>query len=125
MKTLLFVFFVAAASAQTDWPTYNGDYSGRRYSALAEINQSNIDSLSLAWVYRANPGREPQAGGGNNAPVIKGTPIELNGVLYVTIPDHAWAVDARTGRELWHYAWKSKGGWHIGNRGAAALRDTL
>ena len=111
--------------AQTDWPTYNGDYSGRRYSTLDKINQSNINSLSLAWVYRANPGRQPQAGGGNNTPVIKGTPIEINGVLYVTIPDHAWAVDARTGREIWHYAWKSKGGWHIGNRGAAVWRDTL
>src|SRR5436190_20393009 len=36
------------------WPTYNGDYSGRRYSTLAKINQSNINSLGLAWVYRAN-----------------------------------------------------------------------
>ncbi len=36
------------------WPTYNGDYTGRRYSTLAKINQSNINSLSLAWVYRAN-----------------------------------------------------------------------
>jgi alcohol dehydrogenase (cytochrome c) len=107
------------------WPTYNGDYSGRRYSTLTRINQSNINSLALAWVYRANPGREPQGGGGNNTPVIKGTPIEVNGVLYLTIPDHAWAMDARTGREIWHYAWPSKGGWHIGNRGAAAWRDTL
>src|SRR5579884_3670472 len=71
------------------WPTYNGEYSRRRFSTLDKINQSNINSLSLAWVYRANPGREPQGGGGNNAPVIKGTPIEINGVLYVTIPDHA------------------------------------
>ena len=36
------------------WPTYNGDYSGRRYSTLSKINQSNINSLGLAWVYRAN-----------------------------------------------------------------------
>ncbi|MEP6962487.1 MAG: PQQ-binding-like beta-propeller repeat protein, partial [Acidobacteriota bacterium] len=108
-----------------NWPTYNGDYSGRRYSSLAKINQSNINSLSLAWVYRPNPGRAPQGGGGNAAPVIKGTPLEVNGVLYVTIPDHVWAVDARTGRDIWHYEWMSKGGWHLGNRGAAVLRDTL
>ncbi len=38
-------------------------------------------------------------------------------MIYTTAPDHVWALDARTGRELWHYAWKSKGGWHIGNRG--------
>ncbi len=36
------------------WPTYNGDYSGRRYSPLSKINQGNINSLSLAFVYRAN-----------------------------------------------------------------------
>ena len=36
------------------WPMYNGDYSGRRFSTLTKINQSNINSLSLAWVYRAN-----------------------------------------------------------------------
>ena len=42
----------------------------------------------------------------------------MSGVLYFTAPDHVWAVDARNGREMWHYAWKSKGGWHIGNRGA-------
>jgi alcohol dehydrogenase (cytochrome c) len=106
------------------WPTYNGDYSGRRFSRLKKINQSNVGALTLAWVRRTVvAGR--QAGGGNNAAVIKGTPIVINGVLYYTVPDHAWAIDARSGREIWHYEWPSKGGWHIGNRGAAAWRDTL
>ena len=84
--------------APTDsWPTYNGDYSGRRFSPLKKINQSNVDALTLAWVRRTVvAGR--QAGGGNNAAVIKGTPIVINGVMYYTIPDHAWAIDARTGR---------------------------
>ena len=36
------------------WPTYNGDYSGRRYSTLDQINASNVKNLTLAWVYRAN-----------------------------------------------------------------------
>ncbi len=40
----------------TSWPTYNGDYSGRRFSPLAKINPSNIQSLSLAWVFRMNTG---------------------------------------------------------------------
>jgi alcohol dehydrogenase (cytochrome c) len=118
MKTLIAFTLFASATFGQGWPTYNGDYSGRRYSALAKINASNINSLSLAWVYRANPGTGPTGGGGNGAPVIKGTPLEIDGVIYTTAPDHVWAVDARTGRELWHYAWKSKGGWHIGNRGA-------
>src|SRR5690348_5536465 len=96
------------------WPMYNGDYSGRRFSELNKINDSNVSSLSLAWVYRAN------VGGGGFAGAIKSTPLLLDGVLYFTLPDHAWAVDARTGREVWHFPWQSKGGIHIGSRGAAA-----
>src|SRR5215472_3095429 len=38
------------------WPTYSGDYSGRHYSALNQINQSNIRSLGLAWVSRITAG---------------------------------------------------------------------
>ena len=82
-----------------DWPTYSGDYSGRRFSTLSKINESNVSSMSLAWVYRVN------AGGGPFGAAIKATPILVDGVLYFTIPDHVWAIDARTGREIWHYAW--------------------
>jgi Glucose dehydrogenase len=31
------------------WPTYNGDYTGKRYSALSQINQGNVKQLTLAW----------------------------------------------------------------------------
>ena len=99
------------------WPTYNGDYSGRRFSTLDKINSSNIDALTLAWVFRLNAG----PGAGN----IKGTPLQINGVIYLTAPDNVWAVDARTGRELWHHTWQSTGGIHIGNRGAAVLGEWL
>src|SRR5262245_18941803 len=87
--------------ATDSWATYNGDYSGRRYSPLAKINANNIDSLSLAWVFRAVPG-------GNLNATIKSTPLVVNGVMYFTIPDHVWALDARTGRQIWHYTWKSE-----------------
>ncbi len=43
--------------------------------------------------------------------------LQVNGILYVTVPDNTWAVDARNGEVLWHYYWKTKGGTHIGNRG--------
>src|SRR5882757_7717726 len=100
--------------APTDtWPTFHGDYSGRRHSPLSQINSTNVKSLSLAWVYRANQGS------------IKATPLEVNGVLYFTVSDHVWAVDARTGRELWHYTWKSAGGIHIGNRGVGIYGNWL
>jgi alcohol dehydrogenase (cytochrome c) len=100
------------------WPTYNGDYSGRRFSPLTKITDSNVQALSLGWTFRVPSG----LGGG--VP-IKGTPLQIDGVIYVTVPDHVWAVDARTGRELWHYAWESKGGIHIGNRGVAIAGDAL
>ncbi len=92
------------------WPTFNGDYSGRRFSPLTQINRDNVKSLALAWTARANAG-------GSGEIDIKATPLVVNGILYYTAPDHAWAIDARTGRQLWHYKWESKGGIHIGNRG--------
>jgi len=101
------------------WPMYNGDYSGRRFSTLNRINDSNISSLSLAWVYRVN------VSGGGFGGSIKATPLLVDGVLYFTLPDHAWAIDARTGREAWHFAWESEGGIHIGSRGAAAYGNWL
>ena len=101
--------------ATDSWPTYNGDYSGRRYSSLSRINDSNITSLSLSWIYRLS------SGGGQ----IKSTPLMVNGVLYFTVPDQVWAVDARTGREIWHFAWPSKGGLHIGNRGVGIYESWL
>jgi len=109
------------------WPTYNGDYSGRRFSALAQINQSNVKNLTLAWTRRLTNGTSapgvPLIVGGvgditwNGATQVKGSILQVDGVLYVTTPDNTWAIDGRTGRELWHYVWKTRGGTHIGNRG--------
>ena len=56
---------------------------------------------------------------------IKGAVLSVNGVLYVTSPDNVWALDAHDGHELWHYFWKTKGGTHIGNRGAAMWGNYL
>jgi alcohol dehydrogenase (cytochrome c) len=101
------------------WPTYNGDYSGRRFSPLTKITPENVPSLSLAWVYRIS------AATGTLGGVIKSTPLIVDGVAYFSIPDHVFAIDARTGREIWHSAWNSKGGWHLGNRGVAMYHDTV
>ncbi|MGH9664736.1 MAG: acido-empty-quinoprotein group A, partial [Bryobacteraceae bacterium] len=103
------------------WPTYNGDYSGRRYSPLAKINASTIHSLAVAWLYRTNVGQQRGVGTAQ----IKSTPLEVNGVLYFTVPDHIWAVDARTGAELWTYRWEDQGGHLIGNRGLGMYGDWL
>ncbi|HEX9368992.1 MAG TPA: hypothetical protein VF921_20350, partial [Vicinamibacterales bacterium] len=97
-----------------DWPTYNGDYSGRRFSALKQITASNVQGLTLAWMYRI-PDVQQQRGVGE--PAIKSTPLMVSGVLYFTIPDHVYAVDARTGEQIWQYTWEDKGGHLIGQRG--------
>jgi acido-empty-quinoprotein group A len=105
------------------WPTYNGDYSGRRFSPLSQIDASNVHGLSLAWMFRVSVPGGAQRGVGE--PDIKSTPLMVNGVLYFTIPDHVFAVDARTGLELWHYDWQDKGGHLIGNRGVGMLGGWL
>ncbi len=131
------------------WPTYSGDYTGRRYSALKEIDRSNVKSLTLGWTSRvtAGPGNTGgpfggRGGFGGGAPVIiggegsgefgadatanvKGSILMVDAVLYVTAPDNVWAMDARDGRVLWQYYWKTKGGTHIGNRGAAMWKNNL
>ena len=94
------------------WPTYNGDYSGRRYSPLSQINQSNVNQLTLAWMAPMH------------SAAIKSTPLLVNGVLYSTTPDNVWARDARTGRVVWHYHRESHGD-HIGHRGVGMYKDWL
>ena len=115
------------------WPTYHGDYSGRRYSTLTQINQSNVKNLALAWVARANTALEGAIIGGEGpapaagfAPpaVIKSTPLMVNGVLYFTAPNNAWGVDARTGVAIWHYFWKARAGARS-NRGMAMWGNWL
>ena len=98
--------------ATDTWPTYNGDYSGKRYSTLDQINAGNINSLTLAWAF------QPHAG------TIKSTPLEVNGILYFSVPDNVWAVDARFGRRIWHYERKSEGD-KIGHRGLAMYKNWL
>jgi alcohol dehydrogenase (cytochrome c) len=112
------------------WPTYSGDYSGRRHSPLDEINQGNVKNLTLAWAARltagpADRGPHPlQTGGPGDGELfaqlpanIRGSILVVDGILYVSSVDNAWAMDARDGRVLWHYWWKTVGGTHIGNRG--------
>lgn len=103
------------------WPTYNGDYSGRRFSPLSQINNVNLQDLALKWMYRTNTGAMRGIGGVQ----IKSTPLEVNGVLYFTVPDNVWAVDARTGEELWHYGWVDHGGHLVGNRGVGMYGNWL
>jgi len=82
-----------AQPISNNWTSYNGDYSGRRFSALAEINVQNVKQLRAAWVFHAR-----------NSNHLEVTPVVINGLMIVSAANHAFALDARTGRLVWHYS---------------------
>jgi len=75
-----------------EWPSYNGDYTGRRYSSLREIHTGNVGKLRAAWVFHPK-----------NTQALEATPVVVRGVMYVTSANDTFALDARTGRTIWHY----------------------
>jgi alcohol dehydrogenase (cytochrome c) len=96
------------------WPTYHGDYSGRRHSELTQITPDNVHTLTLAWAFQTNQAQQ-----------IKASPILVDGIIYLTMPDNLWAIDARSGREIWRYRYPANEGFHIGHRGAAVHGDSV
>jgi len=101
------------------WISYNGDYSGRRYSKLSEINTDNVSRLRAAWVFHAR-----------NTSRLEVTPVVVNGLMFVTASNDAFALDARTGRMVWHHPWSISEGLiddassHI-NRGVAVWHNRV
>jgi quinoprotein glucose dehydrogenase len=98
----------AAHSAAADWPTYNRDLAGTRYSPLTQINTGNVATLVQQWSYRLRP--EP----GRSVPAIdkpassfeifqQVTPIVVNGVMYLPSGNRVVALDPETGKEIWRY----------------------
>src|SRR5664279_1823213 len=100
--------------ATDTWPTYHGDYSGKRHSSLTQITPQNVGSLTLEWAFQTN----------QNA-VIKASPLQVDGILYFTVPDNVWAVDARSGHMIWRYTYPPNKGHHIGHRGVAMYKGWL
>ena len=74
------------------WPGYHGDYSGRRHSGLTQITPQNVKNLTLAWAFQTD-----------QTSYIKSSPLLVDGILYFTVPENIWAVDARSGHQVWHY----------------------
>ena len=74
-----------------EWPTYYGNLSGNRYSPLEQINAANASRLQLRWIYPIQ--YQP----------LETTPLVSGGMMYVTGPNQVYALDARTGREIWRY----------------------
>src|SRR5262249_68992 len=82
------------ADKGTEWLSYGHTYSEQRYSTLKQIDATNVGRIGLAWSFEVGDG------GGNQ----EATPLFANGVLYgITNWSITFAVDARTGKEIWRY----------------------
>jgi alcohol dehydrogenase (cytochrome c) len=99
-----------AVTSQADWPSYNGQTSGSRYSSLAQINRDNAATLTPKWIFSL----------ANTSP-LQVTPVVAGGVMYVTSANECYALDAGTGREIWHYRRPRTKGL-IGNAAGGANR---
>ncbi|MGH9694528.1 MAG: PQQ-binding-like beta-propeller repeat protein, partial [Bryobacteraceae bacterium] len=76
-----------------NWLSYNGDYTGRRYSGLKQLNPANVAQLRAQWVFHSP-----------NSNHLEGTPVVVDGLMLMTSANDAFALDARTGRLVWHYS---------------------
>lgn len=131
--------------AADDWLTYNGSYSGNHYSPLAQIDRGNVGTLQRTWISDTDPavgqpsrfGRGAAGRGTTSVPpgrtgvgpgwaaagVIASGLIVRDGVIFFTTGPNAYAVDGKSGRQIWHYAARSSGG--LSNRGLGIRGDML
>ncbi len=108
-----------SAKEPQNWMTYSGDYAGRRFSTLDQINISNVRTMVAKWVYQTGATGK-----------LETTPLVVDGIMYATgQDDRAFALDARTGRPIWMYQREVPGDirpccGHV-NRGLAILGDKV
>src|ERR1700747_997645 len=76
-----------------NWPSYNGDYSGRRYSSLSQINSANVGQLRAQCAFHVRASSD-----------LEVTPVAVDGILFISAANDVYAVDARAGRTIWHYS---------------------
>jgi alcohol dehydrogenase (cytochrome c) len=79
--------------AGANWLSYNGDYTGRRFSSLDQINTENVQNLRAQWVFHVP-----------NSDNLEVTPFVVDGLMIVTSANDAYALDGQTGRSIWHYS---------------------
>jgi len=101
------------------WLTYGGDYNGHRHSPLTQITPDNAGQLSAQWTFQTGTLGSFQT-----------TPIVVDGVIYATgFNNNAWAIDARSGRQIWRYRRDLPEDMHLCcgavNRGFGVLGDRL
>jgi len=118
-----------------DWLTYNGSLSGNRYSALRQINRETVSNLGVKWTFSIPLWTQflpdtPYYRENMRYFGLETVPVVADGIMYVTGPNSAYALDARTGMQIWHYARPRTPGLvsdpSLGtNRGVAILRDKV
>ena len=103
-------------TSETPWPTYNGDPGGNRYTTLTQIDKTTVSRLAPKWIMTI-----PDAG------QLQGTPVVADGIMYVTAPNEAFALDAGSGRRIWHLKRPRTKGIAGGgaNRGAAVAGERV
>jgi alcohol dehydrogenase (cytochrome c) len=79
-------------TSEMDWPTYNGDPRGNRYTTSTQINKGNITRLAAKWMFPI-PGQSRS----------QVTPVVAGGIMYVANTNECFALDAGSGRQIWHY----------------------
>ena len=79
-------------TSQADWPSYNGETAGSRYSPLTQINKGNAAKMAPKWIFSLP-----------NTSRLQVTPVVVGGVMYVTSANECYALDAGSGREVRHY----------------------
>ena len=108
-----------SVTSQSDWLGYNGRADGNRYTTLDQIRKSNVARLAPKWIFTLPDTSQ-----------LEVTPVVVDGVMYVTAANECYALDAGTGRQIWHYRRRRTRGL-IGNaagglnRGVAVDGDRL
>ena len=96
-----------------NWLTYIGDYSAQRHSPLMQINRTTVSRLTPTWVRTFKTQGD-----------LETVPLVDRGVMYATNSNEVYALDAVTGRAIWHYS--ALGATrHLANRGAALLGERV
>jgi glucose dehydrogenase len=90
-------------AAAGDWPMFNRDLAGTRYSPLTQINTTNVGKLTRTWHYAFEREGKTIKGDSPSELYQEITPIVVNGVMYLPAGDRVVALEPETGKEIWSY----------------------
>ncbi|MDQ1472972.1 MAG: hypothetical protein QOJ99_4452 [Bryobacterales bacterium] len=79
-------------TSETNWPTYNGNVGGNRYTTLSQITKANVKRVAPRWSFTMP-----------DVSALQGTPVVVDGVMYVTSANQCFALDAGSGRTIWRF----------------------